>query len=167
MPNLTLCTSFFSFDLFPATTFTSHYASYLLWHAFLPTFLPPVDLLFRSFSFTFSLCPPSSFPRGYYLSQRQICPIINPFSSLSRSLSFSHAHSHTRTHTSVYRDRSRGTNTFTQTQTLLFFTVYFTQSHTQTHTHLSLLRFCHTLKSQLYTFPPFSPLSCHHPTNLH
>lgn len=62
-------------------------------HAFLPSsFSFCCSVLSPYLCLSLSLLPQSSFPRGYYLSRRQICPIINLISSLSllHSLSYTH-----------------------------------------------------------------------------
>lgn len=141
-------------------------------------------LLFRSPSvslpFSLSLVPLSSFPRGYYLSRRQICPIINLISSFSLFHTFTYwvlLHPHLLSVSHIHRSKS--TNKFTQAHkqsphfALLHCLFNFLPTHTHIHTcsHTSLPScFCHTVKSQLYTLPPFSSsllltlslLSCHH-----
>lgn len=122
-------------------------------HAFLPSsfsfccsVLPPYLCL------SLSLLPQSSFPRGYYLSRRQICPIINLISSLSLTLSLIHTLTHTYTgcyciqpprHTHLFSvshiHRGVSTNTFTLAQkTPPYFGLLHCRFHclsTHTHTH--------------------------------
>lgn len=159
-------------------------------------FLPPISLLwlyhpfplmlfFLPFSFSFccsvlppylrrslSLLPLSSVPRGYYLSRRQICPIINLISSFSHLYSLSLAllltHIH-RSITKMHPHKQKNASLFCSSSLSIS-----SPRNIHTFTHHPSPPLCHTLKSQLYTLPPFSSslllclshLPCHCHTDL-
>lgn len=121
------------------------FTSYFTFLALSVIFLSPLLLnsLFPLPPLSLSLLPLSSVPRGYYLSRRQICPIINLISSFS----FSQPLQLPRSSPQFYRhtEAKAGKNTFP----LL------------THTHFLFLSHCkkpimHT-SSLLPSFSPFLP----------
>lgn len=137
-------------------------------HAFLAIFLFPLLFcsLCLSLPFSLSSLPLSSVPRGYYLSRRQICPIINLISSFSLPLPLSRSHLLCRAHTQQPAHKHICTSTKKKTPPcFLFSTVYCLPTHTRSHTTLPLLFLSHLKKPIIHTFslclfsPPLSSSS--------
>lgn len=161
----TLFTFYFTFVAL--SSFPSHAFFLPFSFSFCCSVLPPY--LRRSLS----LLPLSSVPRGYYLSRRQICPIINLISSFSHlyslSLSRSLTHSHTQKHNKNTSTQAKNASLFCSSSLSIS-----SPRSIHTFTHHPSPPLCHTLKSQLYTLPPFSSslllclshLPCHCHTDL-
>lgn len=126
----------------PCHLFAALFTSNFTFLALSVIFLSPVLLnsLFPSPPLSLPLLPLSSVPRGYYLSRRQICPIINLISASSLPLGRSLFPVHL---------------SFIDTQKLKQEKHLYSLNTYATHFPSSV---CHTVKSQLCTLPPFSPL---------
>lgn len=82
--SLPLC--IFLFLLSPLhNPFTSRFASFSPLSFLLPPISHPFPIIFFIQILSLSFLPLSLFPRGYYLSRSQICPIINLISALCAS----------------------------------------------------------------------------------